>query len=643
MSKRLSISDDLSLPLDAATQTFAFIARKGAGKTYAAGKLAECLMDAGVQVVILDSVGNWWGLRLQVDGKTPAYDIPVIGGLRGDIPLEATGGRLIADTIVETGRSLIIDVSQFSKGDRQKFATDLGERLWLKKKAEHHPSPVHLIIEESQLIVPESVRSDSARMVGIYEEIIRLGRNYGIGVSMISQRPQSVNKEVLNQTECLVVLQVNGKHERIALRDWITYHGAEKSLLDELPALPIGTAFVWSPQWLQILQKIKIGKKKTFDASATPKVGSHQVRRDLKPLQLDDLQERMAATIEKAKSEDPKELKNKIAENNKRISQLERQLARAPATAANGAESKADQQALRQARAQISALRKELQEAMKFIVNINTQEFFAGAGQPVDEAAITAALEGAVSRITKLIETKLDSRNREVDAARKEGQRIIRRLEKLLGEEEIEVDVTVTHREPFTVSTAPRVERRSVQSNGHREPQLVGDLQISKTQQRILDALAWYESIGVPEPSNIQVGAVALIDATGGHFSNTVGPLSSAGLVERGGGTMRLTEAGREVAAIPENIGTLDEYHEVLRRRVKKARAASNRTVDIMDAIISAGGEPVTNEEIGTAVGIDHTGGHFSNTIGPLSTLGLIERNQGVVRPTEILFPPGLS
>lgn len=42
--QKLKISEDLSLPIDAATQTFAFIARKGAGKTYAAGKLAECMM-----------------------------------------------------------------------------------------------------------------------------------------------------------------------------------------------------------------------------------------------------------------------------------------------------------------------------------------------------------------------------------------------------------------------------------------------------------------------------------------------------------------------------------------------------------------------------------------------------------------------
>lgn len=314
--KQLQISDDLSLPIDAATQTFAFIARKGAGKTYAAGKLAECLMDAQVQVVILDSVGNWWGLRLDADGKTPAYDIPVIGGLRGDIPLEATAGHLIADIVVDTGRSLIVDVSQFSKADRQRFATAFAERLWQAKKAEHHPIPLHLIIEESQLIVPQFTgKGDgTARMVGIYEEIIRLGRNYGIGVSMISQRPQSVNKEVLNQTECLFALQVNGAQERKALEAWITYHGAEKSLADELPSLSIGTAYVWSPQWLQILKKVKIGQKKTFDASATPKVGSHQVRRDLKPLNLDDLKDRMAATIERAKADDPKELRKQIAE-----------------------------------------------------------------------------------------------------------------------------------------------------------------------------------------------------------------------------------------------------------------------------------------------------------------------------------------
>lgn len=320
---KLRISEDLTLPLDAATQTFAFIARKGAGKTYAASKLTEELMEAGVQCAILDTVGNWYGLRLLANGKDQGFDIPVLGGLRGDIPLESTGGELVADLIVETGRSVIIDVSQFSQGDRKKFATALGIRLWQRKKAECNPSPLHLVIEESQLIIPQNVRHDDARMVGIFEEIIRLGRNYGIGVSMITQRPQSVNKEVLTQTECLVVLQVNGTPERKAIKDWIVHQGLDVNLLEELPSLPVGTAYIWSPQWLGILKKVKIAPKKTFDASATPKVGRTEVRRELQPLDLEAFKTKMAATIERAKENDPAELKRTIADLKRKLAQSE--------------------------------------------------------------------------------------------------------------------------------------------------------------------------------------------------------------------------------------------------------------------------------------------------------------------------------
>lgn len=320
MSKTLAISEDLSLPVDAATQTFAFIGRRGSGKTYGAGKLVELLMDAGVQTVILDTVGNWYGLRIAADGKGKGFDIPVLGGLRGDIPLEATGGELVADLVIETGRSVIVDLSQFSLGDRKKFATAFGVRLWQRKKAESNPSPLQLVIEESQLIIPQFVGKDDARMVGIYEEIIRLGRNYGIGVSMITQRPQSVNKEVLTQTECLIVFQVNGTPERKALRDWIVHQGADVNLVDKLPSLHVGHAYVWSPQWLRILQQVKIAPKHTFDASSTPKVGVRRQQRELAPLDLDAFKQKMAATIERAKENDVREL-------HRTISQLKRDLA----------------------------------------------------------------------------------------------------------------------------------------------------------------------------------------------------------------------------------------------------------------------------------------------------------------------------
>lgn len=319
----LKFSADLSLPVDVATQTLAFIARKGAGKTYAAGKLVELLLEASVQVIILDTVGNWYGLRLGSDGKGKGFDIPVIGGLRGDIPLQATAGSLVADIAVETGRSLVVDLSQFSLADRRRFATAFGEQLWLRKKGEARPVPVHLVLEESQLIVPQKVDGATARMVGIYEEIIRLGRNYGIGVSMISQRPQSVNKDVLNQTECLLVGQVNGAQERKALGEWIVYQGIDKGLVDELPGLPIGTFYVWSPQWLRVLKRVRVGHKHTFDASATP-TGRGTARKALKKLDLTVLEQAMAESIEQAKANDPGYLRRQLADRDRRIRDLER-------------------------------------------------------------------------------------------------------------------------------------------------------------------------------------------------------------------------------------------------------------------------------------------------------------------------------
>lgn len=78
------------------------------------------------------------------------------------------------------------------------------------------------------------------------------------------------------------------------------------------------------------------------------------------------------------------------------------------------------------------------------------------------------------------------------------------------------------------------------------------------------------------------------------------------------------------------------------RRGAGKTHTASVIAEEMLDVIIAAGGADLSVEEIGTAVGIDHTGGHFSNMIGPLGTAGLIKRSSGRVSPTEVLFPEGL-
>lgn len=581
--KSLAISPDLKLPIDAATQTFAFIARKGAGKTYAAGKLTELLLQAGVQVVVLDTVGNWYGLRLAADGKGKGFDVPVFGGLRGDLPLQSQAGELVADVAVDTGRSLILDLSQFSLADRKRFATAFGERLWKKKKAESHPSPLMLVIEESQLIIPQFTGGgDVARMVGIYEEIIRLGRNYGIGCTMISQRPQSVNKEVLNQTECLFVLQVNGAQERKALKDWITHQGMDPALLDELPSLPIGTAYVWSPQWLGILKKVPIGKKITFDASATPKVGDKSVRRDPAPLDLGELEKQMAATIETAKQNDPRELKKQLHDARREIADLQVRLEEKPTAVTKMKEVEVIKPT------QIDRLEKLLP---KF------ESLFAFAGTQLQEqiqlaTAIVTPIREALARISS---GGVEARHAMTPRA---------------GLAPSVRNGNSGRTDPPRASSVAPARNTSSESAG-----------VTKAEKRVLDAVAWWQSAGVAGPTRHQVAFVAGYTVNG-HFNNLVGGLRTKGLVDYpAGGGVALTEQGQSVAIVdevPSRSALIEKVTGVLKGDSLKK---------IFRAVVDAGRD-LTRDELAAMTGYT-VNGHFNNMVGSLRSIGVFEYPHG--------------
>lgn len=309
---KIKISKEISLPMDAVTQTLAAIGRKGAGKTYLATMIAEQMLDASAQVIVIDPVGNWWGLRVGADGKSKGKDIFVIGGEHGDIPVIPEAGARVAKLLVEKSISAVIDVSGFRLGERKRFCTDFGEELLHLKKT--RKTPVHIFIEEAQLIIPQRVGPDEARMVGAFEQIVRLGRNYGIGCTLITQRPQSVNKEVLSQVECLCVLQVTGPHERKALEEWVQEAGADRKLVGELPGLGRGEGYIWSPAWLRIYQRVHFSKKETFDASATPTVGTKTKAVLLSKQDVESLRADMAEVITQAEKDNPVVLRRKIAE-----------------------------------------------------------------------------------------------------------------------------------------------------------------------------------------------------------------------------------------------------------------------------------------------------------------------------------------
>lgn len=594
------------LPLDAVTQKVAILGMSGSGKSYGLTKAAEGILDAKAQLVMLDPKGEAWGLRLMADGERPGYKIPVFGGDHADVPLKPSMGKEIADLIVNDAYSAVLDVSEFTSQEIGEFCYHFATQLLHLKKRK--PGAMCLMLDEAEEFVPQnpSEKGWEPKMLHAFERLQKQGRAKGVGFWVCGQRPQEINKKILNLSEAWIMFRQGGLQERETTKKLIGQRDKEyvDTLDHELPRLDTGMALVWSPWWLKIKGQFKILPKKTYDSSATPEVGASIVpARELTKIDIEKLSTAMASAIAEVEANDPKKLQSRIAVLEKELALKNELLENAP---------KETEKVEVEVPIFPQALRDDLDALVRDI-----------AGKVRNVQISLESLEGTiVERWTAFVE---------------KHSNLASAVKTVPGIAEFMMKTPAG-----TFHDVPRA-RPSRPAAAPQPRTAAGDLKISPTQQRILDALAFYESIGNNSPSLVQIGAVALLDATGGHFSNTVGPLSSNGLVVRAHGAMSLTDAGRAYASAAEAPTSLTGYHNVLRSRVRKMKSASGRTVDILDTLIAAGGRALTNEEIGQAIGIDHTGGHFSNTIGPLSTAGLITRSGGLVHPTSVLFPEGLS
>lgn len=611
----LKIADNLSLPTSAVTQTLVVYGGKGMGKTNFGGVFVEELSRKHLRFSVIDPLDVWWGLQHGITKEAKGIDVVILGGKRGDIPIEPTAGFIVADFVADETVSTVIVLRKangemWSSGDRIRFVTDYTTRLFARQGEQR--IPLMQVIDEAGRFAPQTQGKGDfkiAECIGAIENLVEWGRNVGVGVTLITQRSARMAKSVSELADCMVAFRTVGPRSIASIVDWFGEHipkERHKELVESLRKLPIGTALVVSPGWLEFEGEAQIRLRETFDSSATPKPGAAVLApgKATKP-DLEKYRNRMAETIEKAKAEDPKLLKAELAKTKRELEQA--------------------QKAIPQAVAQVAT--KEITVEVPIIPKKEIDALTA------EIAGFRADYIGKLDIIAK-------------GFAALNGQNTINQIEQAANKLIAGIPRTMVDRPapkaPQGLRDKP-VNQPVPWAQSVADPAAVGDLKLNKTQQRILDALAWYESLGNNSPSLVHIGAVALIDTSGGYFSNLAGPLSSAGLVERGHGSMSLTALGRTFAKTVDTPATLAEYHRSLGERVRKMKSAGGRTLDILETMIAANGQELTTEQIGQALGIDHTGGYFSNLIGPLSTAGLITRSGGVVRPTEVLFPEGLT
>jgi len=329
--KHLRLAADLALPVDVVTQTVAILAKRRAGKSYTMRRLAEQLFKAGQQIVIVDPKGDQWGIRSAADGKGAGLPIVILGGEHGDKPLVPSAGEVVAKLVAEDRASVVLDLSTFRKHEVATFMTAFLEGVYRLKAREAYRTPVMLVIDEADAVAPQKPQKGEERMLGAAEDIVRRGGQRGIGTVLVTQRSAVLNKNVLTQAQVMIALRTIAPQDLAAMKAWIDVHGTleqQKRLMESLPSLPVGDAWVWAPGWPTgdgIFQRVHVLPIETFDSGATPKPGAKPVEpKTAASVDLEAFERQMAETIERAKANDPKALQAEIA-------RLKKELAAKPA------------------------------------------------------------------------------------------------------------------------------------------------------------------------------------------------------------------------------------------------------------------------------------------------------------------------
>lgn len=330
----IHIASTLHLPPDIATTTMLIVGKRGSGKSNTAVRLAEGLARAKIPFAVLDPVDVWWGLKADAHGhREGGLEVYVFGGLHGDLPLEPTAGALMADVLVEHRISAVFALRTFSNREKAQFVSAFAERLFQKNR-----DVLHLFCEEAHETMPQQPYKGEEEMLGRMLKLQKLGRTSGIGLTSITQRVASLNKNATTQAEVLIAHRLTGPQDRDAVVEWIKYHHVDDQkleVLSTLPTLKTGEAWVWAPDFPEShpigLQRAQIHKAETFDSRQTPKPGQQQREpKQLRPVDLERIKEKMASTIERVKAEDPRALRAKIAELQRQVDSLTAHHAKEP-------------------------------------------------------------------------------------------------------------------------------------------------------------------------------------------------------------------------------------------------------------------------------------------------------------------------
>jgi hypothetical protein len=587
---KLVLASDLSLPADVANYVTLIAGKRGSGKTNTAKRLVEQLNRAHVPFGVLDVVDVWWGLKAGVTGtREGGLPIYVFGGKHADYPLEPTGGRLMAGLFVDYRISAVMAMREWTGADRARFVTDFADEL-LRRNSE----TFEVVVEEAHDLIPLIAMGEEKRSKGAMLRMEKLGRSSGIGMALLTQRLAALDNTARSQADLLVMHRTTGPHDRKALNGWIEEHHADveerNAFLGALPTLKTGEAFVWGPDFPEDkpigLVRVRILECETFNSHATPKVGEKRSEpKELTPVDLERLSKAMSATVEKAKQDDPAELRRTIGT-------LRRELAGA-------------QKAVAPTRLEIKEIERsvlkegqldrahELEHSLESTIG-RAELVIANLREAI--APISSALRAVAASTSAPTAVRAGS----PAAARPSG---ISRAES--GQSAIP---------PRRTSDKPRYGEPRVTTDG-----------ISGPQQRMLDALAWLEAVGVRGARWSVLGFLSRQSPKSSGFEKNVSTLRSGELIQGNGKNQdfTLTRTGRAAANAPDAPATSEELHRAIFAKISTPQERMLR------ALIESYPRNLTWDELAERGEQSPNSSGFEKNVSTLKSYGLIGGSRG--------------
>lgn len=554
----------------------------GGGKSYAIRRLLE-QSHGRIQQIVLDREGEFPTLREK-------YDY-IIAGKDGDVPANIQTAKLLARHLLEQEVSAICDLYELKAHDRVRFVRIFLESLMSAPKSLWHPALV--IVDEAHDFAPEKGQAESHQAV---IDLATRGRKRGFAACLATQRLSKLHKdacaELLNkmigrtsldidQARAADELGIIGKQDRVALRN-----------------LKPGQFHIYGPalnvdgKHSNDVVKTKVGGVRTTH----PQVGARRLEAPPKPTnKIKKILQRLTDLPVEAEQEaqDIASLKRQNADLRRKLTIAEKsQPAVKPCN---------HEPVIRQLEEQIEGYKALGKSFLKSFGDISSQ----------------------VKRVAGEVDQEFKDLTRQYDAVTKGKPKT-----RFIGTQA---------RKPLVIRE-PVESRHPVPAARHDTiAPMDGDL--SRPQQRILDVLASFESIGVETLHKSVLAVFSNASPTSGGYFNNLGKLrNSLGLIEYPSTFhVILTDAGREKATPMENITSLQELHDAWYRTVTAPQAK------ILQTLIEIYPEDIGRDELAETIGVSPSSGGYFNNLGRLRSLGAIDY-PGPKRAvaTDLLFPDAL-